>query len=287
MAAELKYDQALAGAKATAAYDGAQVTTGVFNRGTIYSCKKGDYVYLTGYYYFVDGLINAQTTSGLYLINPDGNSWQFTANAVSIPSHSDRSAQALVNEIIENNKIILCNNLFCARFASRLTEEERDRVRALQERLQARNEALQAEGLIRQDSIEQNYPSGYAELSEYLDKLMAGEAVGVAISTIAWIVVACVVLAGAGTAVYYTYKRLAEESERDVEFSKELNEILMAKLTPEEYAQLKNETAGIVTKARLRQLFVNYKNILIWAVIAFAGYSAYMMIKTGKVCTEK
>lgn len=279
MAVELKYDSALVGAKATAQKDGAQVMTGVRDHGAVYSCRKGDYAYLTGYYYFVEGLIYAQTTSGLYVINPDGASWSFTANAVTIPTHSDRSAQKLVNQIIRNNKIILSNNLLCARFANRLTEAQRNRVRELQERLQARNEALQAEGMIKQDSIETSYPAGYAELSAYLDKLMASEAIGVAVSTIVWIVVTAVVLTGLGTAAYYAYKALAEESEQDVKYSKELNEILQSKLTAEEYAQLKSETGNLITKAKVKQMFSSYKDVLTYAAIAFLGYSIFKIIK--------
>lgn len=277
MAVELKYDSAMVGAKATAQKDGAQVMTGVRDHGTVYSCRKGDYAYLTGYYYFVEGLIYAQTTSGLYVINPDGTSWSFTAGAATIKTYSDRSAQKLVNQIIRNNKIILSNNLLCARFANRLTEAQRNRVRELQERLQARNEALQAEGLT--TNIETSYPAGYAELSAYLDKLMAGEAIGVAVSTIVWIVVTAVVIAGLGTAAYYAYKALAEESEQDVKYSKELNEILQSKLTADEYAQLKSETADLITKAKVKQMFSSYKDVLTYAAIAFLGYSIFKIIK--------
>ena len=279
MALELKYDSSFVGVKATALKDGANAMTGVWDHAEVRYCRKGDYMYLTGYYYFVNDVIYPQATNGLFPINPDGASWSFTAGAVTIPTHSDRSAQKLVNQIIRNNKIILSNNLLCARFANKLTEAQRNRVRELQERLQARNEALQAEGLIEQDSITKNYPAGYAELSVYLDKLMAGEAIGVAVSTIVWIVVTAVVLTGLGTAAYYAYKALAEESEQDVKYSKELNEILQRKLTAEEYAQLKSETADLITKAKVKQMFSSYKDVLTYAAIAFLGYSIFKIIK--------
>ena len=107
---------------------------------------------------------------------------------------------------------------------------------------------------------------------------MAGEAIGVATWVI--IVVACVVIAGMGTAAYFAYKSLADESEKDVKFSKELTATLVSKLTPEEYEQLKAETKDIVTKARIKQSLGSYWNVLKWVAIAFAGYTAYKMIAT-------
>lgn len=283
MALELKYNERLRGAKALSVRDGAPVFYGIIDHGTIYNIKKNHHYYTTGYYYQVDWYQYIQTEYGVYILvdymEDDNPYWKLYENAVTIPTHSDRSAQKLVDQIIRNNKIILSNNLLCARFANKLTEAQRNRVRELQERLQARNEALQAEGLIEQDSITKDYPAGYAELSAYLDRLMAGEAIGVAISTIVWIVVTAVVLTGLGTAAYYAYRTLAEESEQDVKYSKELNEILQSKLTAEEYAQLKSETAGLITKAKVKQLFSNYKDMLTYAAIAFLGYSIFKIIK--------
>ena len=220
------------------------------------------------------GTVAYQTTSGYYIVLSEG--WQQVGIA-SIAKYSESQAQALVNKIIKNNKTILCNNLLCARYANRFTESEQAQIRSLQARLQARNESLQAGGLTK--DVQTNYPAGYAELSAYLDALMAGEAIGIAVSTVVWIVVACVVVAGLGTAAYFAYKTLADESEKDVQFSKELTATLVSKLTPEEYEQLKAETKGIVTKARIKQSLGSYWNIIKWVAIAFAGYTAYKMIK--------
>ena len=213
-----------------------------------------------------------QTTGGQWIYLPDG--WE-KVGVQPIMKYSQTAAQALVNQIIKNNKAILCNNILCARYANKLTAEQRQQVRDLQNRLQARNSALQAENLC--DGVQTSYPAGYAEMSAYLDKLMAGESVGV--TTWVVVVVAATVIAAMATAAYYAYKAFADESERDVKFSKELTRTLVSKLTPEEYEQLKQETQGIVTKARIKQSLSSYGNVLTIAAFAVAGYYGYKLIK--------
>lgn len=275
MAWELKKDSRFVGAKAIAK-SGARVTTGAWNSATVYNVAQGDYYYCTGYYFESGWLLYVQTTNGMYCeVDLNAPTWQFSDEPyIKVGSFTDNKAQSLINKIIENNKIIISNNLLCARFANLLTAKQRSQVRELQSRLQVRNDALQAEGLTK--DVQTSYPAGYAELSAYLDKLMAGEAVGVAVSTVAWIVVAAIVVVGAGTAAYYAYKELADESEKDVKFSKELTAALVSKLTPEEYQQLLDETKGIVTKARLRQMLGTSAKWLIGGVVgAFVLYYLY------------
>ena len=216
------------------------------------------------------GAVGYQTTGGNWIILSEG--WQHVGTA-PIAKYSDTQAQALIDKIIKNNKIIISNNLLCARYANKLSETQRQQVRSLQSRLQARNNALQAEGLT--TDVQTSYPAGYAELSAYLDALMAGESIGIAASTIAWIVVWCVVAAGLGTACYYAYKSLADESERDVKFSKELTRTLTSKLTAEEYQQLLDETKEIVTKSRIKTLLKGEGTMLLIGIgVAFVLYYA-------------
>lgn len=204
------------------------------------------------------GNIGYQTTYGEYIFLEDG--WQ-KVGVRALAKYSQAQAQALVDKIIRNNKQILCNNLVCARFASKLTEEQQELVRDLQTRLNERNNALQSGGLC--TAIESNYPAGYAESASYLDKLINREAIGVA----SWVVVviAASVIAATATAAYFAYKEFAEESEQDIKYSKELMSVLASKLTEEEYQMLLNETKGIVTKARIKQAASSYSNAL-WIV---------------------
>ena len=259
--------------------------------GTLYAYQNGGFAGTSGYATVEDetytnavrvaltgysteskkGAVGYQTTGGYWIILSEG--WQHVGTA-PIAKYSDTQAQKLIDKIIKNNKIIISNNLLCARYANKLSEDQRQQVRSLQSRLQARNNALQAEGLT--TDVQTSYPAGYAELSAYLDALMAGESIGIAVSTIAWIVIACVVVAGLGTAAYYAYKALAEESEQDVKYSKELTATLVSKLTPEEYQQLLDETKGIVTKSRIKTLLKGEGTMLLIGLgVAFVAYYIY------------
>lgn len=278
MALELKYDARFAGAKAIATRNGAQGTTGVRDFGTVYSFGTSDYAICTGYYYDTDETtIYVQTESSIYLIvdlnNPD---WMFTEGVAKPSTYTQTQAQYLVNKIIRNNMQIVQNNLVCARFANKFTASQQAQIRELQNRLTARNNALIEQGLC--TDITTSYPQGYAELSGYLDALMKGEAVGIA--TWAIVVIAAAVIAATATAAYFAYKRLADESERDIKYSKELTAILAQKLTPEEYQMLLDETKGIVTKAKIRQALISYGDVIKWAALAFAGYAGYKFIKS-------
>lgn len=230
-------------------------------------------VALTGYYLeSVRGNIGYQTKSGKYIILNEG--WQHVGE-VAIAQYSQTQAQALVNKIIKNNKLIISNNLLCARFADRLSEAEKSRVRELQTRLMSRNAALKDNGLTK--DVQSSYPSGYAELSAYLDALMSGETIGVATWVV--VVIAATVIAATATAAYFAYKSLAAESEQDVKYSKELTSILTSKLTEEEYQQLLDETKGIVTKARIRQALGSYWNALKWVALGVGALALYKIIK--------
>ena len=64
-----------------------------------------------------------------------------------------------------------------------------------------------------------------------------------------------------------------------MKFSEELTKTLMAKLTPEEYEQLKRETQGIVTKSKLLGKFGGAMSALKLGLIAAAGVLVYNGIK--------
>lgn len=163
--------------------------------------------------------------------------------------YTQAQAQDYVNRLIANQKQILMNNLLCARFADKLTEAQKETLYGLQERLMARNQRLLQDGLVTNTQTSEAY--GYTVWSPQLKAFMT-QGVGIVISTTA-IVVTCVVVAALSTAAYFAYKYYWSESEKDVKYSDELTRILMSKLTPEEYEQLKKETRGIVTKAKIKE----------------------------------
>lgn len=230
-------------------------------------------VCLTGYTETsISGNKGYQTTSGGYIFLSDG--WR-EVGTQAVMQYSQAQAQALVQKIIQNNITILCNNLLCARYAKRFGVEQQQQIRDLQNRLQARDNALQAGGLT--ENVETSYPQEYVELSPYLDALMAGETIGVA----TWVVVVIVatVVGATATAAYFAYKSLADESEADVKFSKELTSALVSKLTPEEYERLKQETKGLLTKSKIKQMIRTSSDWLLYGSLAVGGWALYKMLK--------
>lgn len=207
-----------------------------------------------------------QTTSGGYIFLKDG--WQDKGISY-VSRHSQSEAQALVNKIIKNNKIIIQNNILCARFANKLSASERQTLYDLQIRLQARNTALINQGVC--SNIQTSYPKGYADMEAYLTAFMQSGGVGV--STLVVVVVSAIVIASLSTAAYFAYKSFAAQSEQDVKFSKDLTRTLTSKLTEEEYQQLVAETQGIVTKARIKQALSG--NMLGICLAAIGGYFIY------------
>lgn len=231
---------------------------------------------LTGYYtQSLAGNTMYQTTTGGWINMADG--WQYQAYA-PIRMYSAKDAQYYVDGIIKNNAYILENNLFCARFASKLTEDEQFVLRGLQMRLEGRNNNLLNDGLC--DDQKVSYPPGYANLNVYLAQFMDG-VYGIGSAT-ATIVVAAIVIASLATAAYFAYKAMYNESEDDVKYSKDLTKILMERLTEEEYQQLMQETQGIVTKAKLKSKLSNTLSIAKWGLVALGGFFIYKSIKDKK-----
>ena len=109
---------------------------------------------------------------------------------------------------------------------------------------------------------------------------MAGETIGVATWVV--VVIAATVLAATATAAYFTYKSLADESEKDVKFSKELTSTLVNKLTEEEYQQLLQETKGLLTKSKIKGLIRGGSSVAKVALLIVGGWSIYQIIKQAR-----
>lgn len=231
-------------------------------------------VVLTGYSATTPkGATAMQTTNGNYIFLDDG--WA-DMGTTYLSQYSQTQAQALVDKIIKNNKTIIQNNILCARYASKLSASEKQTLYELQERLQDRNTSLQTAGVC--SNVQTSYPRGYAYLEGYLDSFMASGGVG--LSTAVIIVISAVVIASLSTAAYFAYKAFADQSEKDVKFSKELTATLTSKLTEEEYQQLVTETKGIVTKARIKQSLSSSSNLLMLGLAATGGYFIYQYFKS-------
>lgn len=235
-------------------------------------------VQLTGYYKNGrDGSPMYQTTNNGWIRMADG--WQNTGYA-PIRLYTQKDAQFYVDKVIKANAKIIQNNLFCARFANKLTDDEQFELYSLQKRLENRNEKLQNDGLC--TDLKVSSPPGYSDLSNSLSTFMlsysSGATIGAVIS-VGSIIVAAIVISSLATAAYFAYKYLASEAEKDVRYSDELTAILMKRLTPEEYQQLLEETQGIVTKARLSAQVQGAMGIVKWGLFAAAGFVIYKAIR--------
>lgn len=236
-------------------------------------------VQLTGYYRTgADSSAMYQTTSGGWIRMADG--WKNTGYA-PIRQYSQKDAQYYVNKVIKANASILENNLFCARFASRLTEDQQTTLYMLQSRLESRNQQLLNDGLLQDQKVAT--PPGYSLLANNLASFMHAYSTGAQISGVGavatTIVVAAIVIASLATAAYFAYKYMASKAEKDVKYSEELTKVLMEKLTPEEYNQLMQETQGIVTKSKLTAKLGGALSALKLTLLAGACLAIYKLIK--------
>ena len=226
---------------------------------------------LTGWYIARNGYNYYQTTIPTQYVKLDGNT--VITDRLANPSGN---GQELVNKIISNNKRILENNLICARFSDKLDADQCALLFDLQSRLEMRNNALLNSTLI--STARETYPGGYINLQNYLTDFMANGKIGVAISGTAVIVVSAIVIASMAAAAYFAYLAYYNESMDDVEYSDELTAILSSKLTADEFAQLKSETAGIVTKARLKSSLGTFSTLFNVAAWGFLGYAIYKFV---------
>lgn len=284
MIIQYEYNDELNGAKIIATGDNAYAISSpndVESRGTWYAVSKNDYAIGTGVYFrSSDGTIYwCQTRSGYWInaINTaDGNSWTAYKDAVSKLSYSQTDAQKYVNKVIECNKQIIANNILCARFANRLTAQQKNTLYNLQKRLDSRNNSLLKDGMVQ--NVTTDYPQGYVYLQSYLDSFMASGGVG-SVSITVTIVIAAVVIASLSTAAYFAYKSYATEAEQDLKYSKSLTAALTSKLTEAEYKQLMDETKGILTKAKILSSLKGSNKALLAIAAALGCYFIYERVK--------
>lgn len=229
-------------------------------------------VYLTGWSRGAsNGTVMWQTTTGQYISFEDD--WKEYANTSSLV-YNQSQAQQYVNQIIANNKIILQNNILCARYAKKLDVSQKDTLFVLQKRLEERNDSLLKEGLC--SGMQQQPAYGYQYIDSYLTSFMNTGGIGIAVTII---VVTAVVVASMATAAYFCYKYYAEQSEQDVKYSKDLTRALQAKLTEEEYQQLLTETKGIVTKQRIKSQIGTSIGWIKWGLLGVGIFAIYKTVE--------
>lgn len=232
---------------------------------------------LTGYYtQTFGGNVYLQCTGGWWILQNDA-AWSEQAQRASVANYSAADAQSLVDGIIANDMLILSGNLLCARYANKLTKAEKQRLYDLQTRLVERNNALKDQNYL--TNIQQSYPEGYEKFSASLESFMQNPGIGAVVSTTAIIVVSAIVLASIGAAAYFAYKAYFNQSKEDVKYSKELTQILQSRLTEEEYAQLEQETAGLITKAKIKQTFSSNTKLIGYGLLVIGAFTVWNLIK--------
>lgn len=239
------------------------------------------------------GMVYYQSKDIIYLqiaeaptlyIQLDRNNLEWQGVSKSNATYTQAQAQNIVNGIIRNNQYILNNNLLCARFANKLTKEQRKILYNLQKRLQERDTALREGEVFSQ--MGEGYPEGYSEFSSELESFMSNPGIGVVISSTAILIISATVVASLSTAAYFAYKAYYEESKNDVKYSKQLTQTLQNKLTEQEYQQLLQETAGLLTKQRISQQIAsiggNLKNLLLIGLGLLIALRAPQWIKAAQ-----
>lgn len=272
------------GAKFVAKDTAAQVhTMPGLGYGSVYNCEPGYWFVATGNYAYYEGDGNAiyiQTTKGWWIYvdsTSDYDNWTVYANAVQLPSYSRDDVQRFVNAIIANNQHITENNLLCARYAHYFTKEQQQQIVKLQKRVQERYDAIAETGFC-EDIQKGEIAGGYAEFEPYLAKLMQDGSVGLV--WWAWCIIAAVAVGALVGVSYFVYQDFFAESKDDVKFSDDLTKTLKDKLTEEEYAQLEKETAGLITKATIREKFGNIWGIVKYAAVAVGALFAFKFLNS-------
>jgi len=226
-------------------------------------------VILTGFYFIGTQYRWYQIAGGEFILWDESNTYLTDKKETK----TYKEAQDIVSKMIENNKRIVENNLLCARFANKLTADEKRSLYALQVRLDERNQQLMNDQLLQ--SQKESTPAGYNNFATYLSNFMQSQSVG---SITATIIIAAVVIAAMSTAAYWLYQYYYGESVKDVQFSDDLTKKLTVKLTAEEYQQLMKETNGLVNKAVVSERFSSFlkggvTKLAIFGVLGYLGYN--------------
>ncbi|MDY0142640.1 MAG: hypothetical protein RBR97_12180 [Bacteroidales bacterium] len=266
----LIFDQSIVGKKAIANSTDAMIES--LYGGYGYSAKAGDYAILTGW----------RTSTNVCQISSNTNlgvvaSLNWNLSDEVIPK-TQGQAQDVVNTIIKNNRTIVENNLLCARFSNKLTTSQTQLLAQLQLRLERRNTALIESGCL--TSISESYPKGYVNFASNLNSVVGKETIGAVVTTI---IIVAIVVASLSTAAYFAYQAYAKESIDDVKFSDDLTKTLLSKLTAEEYEQLRQETGGLITKAKLSAKFSGvFGTVKTFGLIGIGAFLVYKLLTRNK-----
>ncbi|MFT3753685.1 MAG: hypothetical protein QM800_12705 [Paludibacter sp.] len=160
---------------------------------------------------------------------------------------------SMIDQLINNNKAIYENNLLCAAVlkikGGNVDQEQKKVLYALQTRLNARNEKIAGSTFL--ESKRTATPTTFNKYTTDLQEFMNNPGIGIA-PVVAAIVVYVVVPVLLSAIIYLIFRETHKESTNNVVYSKKLTNVLLSKLTPEEYEQLlaeNQENADRIKKA--------------------------------------
>jgi hypothetical protein len=184
---------------------------------------------------------------------------------------------AMMQELINNNKTILENNLLCAALIDKIDvanmdipNEYRSRLVGLQTNLQARDKHISDSVFL--DKKQTASPTGFDKYSPQLTNFMADPGISIP-PVVIYIIVSVVFGILLSGIVYLLFKSDHSQSKTDISYSKDLTSILLKKLTPEEYQQLvteNKENAQRIADAASGNSFLNTAKYL---GIGFLGFT--------------
>ncbi len=278
---EIYFDKEKSGKKVTSLNNGATIVD-FYTGNKVSVANKGNEYILTGWY-STSGVEFA--TKKIYQIaNNNYDAVDINLNfSISDNKYSnitDQDAQNVVNELLNYDQRIYENNLLCARFADKLTEGQKKDLYKLQFNLAQRNSAVEnGSGMLTNFTTDD--PEGYYVYKNNLTQFMENYGkVGFPLTLTVILIISAVVIVGSGVATYFAYKSYRDEAKNDVKYSDALTKSLVEKLTDEEFEQLKNETAGLISKAILKERLGNIgSNIKKYLYIGAGILAVYAALK--------
>ncbi|MDO9152341.1 MAG: hypothetical protein Q7U47_01305 [Paludibacter sp.] len=164
------------------------------------------------------------------------------------------NSENILSDIIEYHQGILENNLLSVRIINILEKSnkpasttDREQLYTLQSRLMTRNKELEKGGLL--IKIEKASSPHFSIYNKNLVDFMNRPRIGVfVVDDVVILVVFALIAIGVGIAGFSIGKKLRSEAKIDFKYSKNLNAILLKKLTPDEYQLLQTENAANANK---------------------------------------
>jgi hypothetical protein len=218
-----------------------------------------------------------------YVWHSDLSYWTEQKPTVITSDKITISAQSELDQLIENNKVILENNLLCARSIQLLDDANidcparfRQHLFDIHKRLIQRNQSI-IDSKTTQD-ITQSHSPTMDTYNQTLVDFMNNPGIGFIISTTAAIIIIAVVAAVSAAIAYKLFKTLNAESKLDLRYSDSLTADLIKYLPPEVHQQLMEENAANLRKANEAISSASGKTLLKTASYLGAGFIGFYIL---------